>query len=278
MKKYNIKQEINKYIGHFILLLSFILLLFPHFVMLTTSFKSLENIYDQKWFPDYIHFENLIDIWQVSPLYSFLRNSFFITIGAVILILLLGIPAAYATSRFRFHGRNVFLYTSISLQMFGAEIIIIGLFRVILAYRLIDTYLSLVLVNTVFNLPIAIWVFHNYLKSVPMELDLSARVDGAKNLQILLYIIIPIIIPAIIIVAIISYLNTWNEFIVALTFISSPEKKTITIGLFGFIGRWQTKWNYLMLGALISTLPILIFLLLFFKYLKGGLILGSLKE
>lgn len=275
--KYKLKGRLAYIGGNSCLLFILVLLLFPHFVMLTTSLKTLPEAYEQKWLPSSPRFSNFVDVWKAIPLASYLKNSLIITAGTVGLILLLGLPASYATSRMRFRGRKGFLYLAISLQMFGSEIIIVGIFKVMLAYGLVNTYLSLILTNATFNLPIAIWIFHNYLQTVPRDLDESAQVDGATPFQILTRIILPVLMPSVVVVVVISFLNTWNEFLVALVMISDPLKRPITVGLQGFIGLWQTKWNFLMLSALISTVPAVILMGFGFRQMKGGLLLGGIK-
>ncbi len=278
MRVSNIRRAIIKCLSYILLLIILVILLFPHFVMITTSLKSLEDVYDQRWFPSDPQFSNFIEIWKIIPLGKYLSNSLIITCISVLLVLIFSVTTAYATSRLRFKGWNIFLYCAIALQMFGSEIIIVGLFKVMRSYGLINTFLSLILVNTTFNLPMGIWIAHNYFCSVPIEIDESARIDGATHTQILVHILLPVITPIIVIISIITFLNVWNEFLVALTFMSDPLKRPVTVGLHGLIGLWQTKWNYLMLGSLISTVPALIIMLVFFRELKGGLVLGSLKS
>lgn len=264
-------------IGHAILLIIVLVMLFPHLIMMITSLKSIEELYSLSFFPKNPWFGNYVEIWSKIPLLYYLRNSLIIASGATLITVVLALPTAYAIVRMRFKGCNVLLYATMSLKMFGPVIIIIGLFKAIRLYNLIDTYSSLILVNAVFALPIAIWLLCGYIRGITGDLDDAAKIDGASDLQILFRVIVPIAKPAILSVIIITFINSWNEYICALTFISNQYKKPLPVGLSAFIGIWEIQWNHLMGGAIISTIPTAVLLFFLMRKMTGGMMVGAIK-
>ena len=267
------------WLGHLVLLAISVLLLFPHAVMLVTSLKPLAEVYRSppRWLPEVWHWRNYVDVWRDIPFLRYVSNSIFIAGGATLLTTLAAIPAAFAIARQRFRGRAFFLYGAMGLQMFGPEIIIVGLFSAMLLYGLIDKLGALVLVNSAFNLPFSIWLLQGYIRTIPGELDDAARIDGASQFRILTAIIVPLARPAILVAVCVTFINSWNEFFGALALLSDPLKRPITVGLFSFVGLWETKWHLLLTGALLSTVPMILLFFVLLMNLGKNLVSGSVK-
>lgn len=269
----------SRWAGHLTLALIALILIFPHVVMAVTSLKSLKEVYTLplSFFPRILHPENYIQMWFALPLSDYFRSSLIIATGATTLALVLTIPAAYAVARMRFKGHLALLFTALTFQMFGPITIIVGLFKVMNNYRLIDTYLALILINAAFNCPLMLWLLQAYLRGIPISMDESAKIDGASDLRIITSIIVPQLKPAILVAGSMTFVNSWNEYLSALTFISTPFKKPLPVGLTGFVGRYQINWHYLMGGSLVSTIPVAIVFFFCMKYMIGGLMIGSSK-
>ncbi|SDP09519.1 Binding-protein-dependent transport system inner membrane component [Paenibacillus sp. yr247] len=161
--------------------------------------------------------------------------------------------------------------------MFSPIVILVPLYKMFSSYHLLDNQWSLVIVNSTFSVSFAVWFIYTFFNSVPVDIDEAAQIDGASRLQALIRVIGPLALPAIMTSAIFTFINAWNEFLFALTFIQSESKMPLTVGLFSFVGRYDIQWQYLMGAALISTLPVLILFLLIHKQLAKQMMSGAVK-
>ncbi len=254
-------------------------LLFPFAVMISTSLKTLKEVYSPvpHWIPYSFKFGNFLDIFHSFPLLNFFTNSVIIAGGATILSVSLSIPAAYATARLRFTGRKVLLWLFLVVQMFSPVIIVMSLFKIIARLGLLDTYASLIIVNAVFTLAFSIWMMNGYFRSIPLDVEEAAWIDGCTRFQGLLKVVLPMAMPGIVTTVIYSFITAWNEFMFAMTFITSDEKKPITLGLFNFVGRWSVDWHYLMAASLLAVLPAGVLFLVIEVTLVAGHARGAVK-
>ena len=254
-------------------------LLFPIFVMLSTSLKTIDEVYQlpPRWVPSTLAWSNFVDIWVKYPLGPYMRNSFVIGVGTTLLNLLAAIPAGYAVARLHFRGRQTFMLMLLLIQMFSPVIVLIPLFKIMAALHWLDTYWSLIVTNTVFTLAFSIWMLASYFRGIPVEIEEAALVDGCTRVQTIVRIAIPVAAPGVVTTVIYVFITAWNEFIFALTFISRTEMRTLTVGLYNFIGRWTVQWHYLMAAALVGVVPVVILFMLVERHLVRGLALGAVK-
>jgi multiple sugar transport system permease protein len=256
-----------------------LVLLFPFFVMLSTAFKDLNEVYMSPpyWIPHRLAWENFQHIWQKYPLLNYFINSLIVASGATILATVLCVPAAYACARLRFSGRKAILFTMLVVQMFSPIIVVIALYKLVVALGLADTRTSLILVNAVFTLAFAIWMMNGYFSTIPKEIEEAALIDGCTRIQTMTRITLPIAMPGVVTVIIYTFISAWNEFMFALTFINSMEKRPLTLGLYNFVGRWTVSWHYLMAAALLAIIPVIILFMFIEKQLVHGLAGGAVK-
>ena len=251
----------------------------PYLYMILTALKPKGEI--QKipigYLPTEWHWKNFKEVWQVIPLAHYLKSSFIISIGATLIVLLLSIPAAYYVARNQFKGRNIFLLIVLATQMFPATSVIIGIFREIVKFKLVDTYLALILVYAAFSMAFSIWILSSFFASIPKEIEEAAWIDGASRLGTLIKVILPLALPGIVTAFIFSFIAAWNEFVIALTLTSTPDREPLTVGLTSLIGQYQVQWNYMFTGSLIGIIPVVILFASIEKYLVGGLTAGSVK-
>ena len=254
-------------------------LLFPVLVMLSTSLKTIDDVYriPPRWIPSTVAWQNFADIWTRYPLGTYVRNSVIISVGTTVLNLAAAIPAGYAVARLRFRGRQAFMLLLLLIQMFSPVVVLIPLFKIMALLHWLDTYWSLIVTNTVFTLAFSIWMLASYFHAIPMEIEEAALVDGCTWGQTIVRIAIPIAAPGVVTTIIYVFITAWNEFIFALTFISRTEMRTLTVGLYNFIGRWTVQWHYLMAAALVGVVPVVILFMLVERHLVRGLALGAVK-
>jgi multiple sugar transport system permease protein len=256
-----------------------VFLLFPFFVMISTMLKDFDQVYTKPpfWIPKRVTLENFRVIWSKYPMAKYFINSIIIASGATLLNTALCIPAAYAVARLRFHGRKLLLYVFLVVQMFSPVIVIISLFKIMSRLHLLNTYLSLILVNSVFTLAFSIWMLNGYFQSIPKEIEEAALIDGCTRIGTIFRVMLPIAMPGVVTTVIYAFITSWNEFMFALTFIKTMDKRPLTVGLYNFVGRWMVQWQYLMAASFLSIIPVVLLFFFIEKQLVQGLAGGAVK-
>ena len=251
----------------------------PYVEMLITSVKPKREItaIPTEYLPTEWTWHNYIEVWTKIPLLGYIKSSFFIALMATLIVLVLAIPAAYYSARNKFRGRTIFLLLVLVTQMFSPTALVIGIFREIVKFHLVDTYLALILVYAAFNMAFSIWILSSFFASIPVEIEEAAWIDGATRMQTLRKIILPLAIPGVVTAFIFTFIAAWNEFVIALTITSSVNHQPLTVGLTSLIGQYQVQWNFLFTGSLIAIVPVVILFAAIEKYLVGGLTAGSVK-
>jgi multiple sugar transport system permease protein len=254
-------------------------LLFPFFVMISTMLKPHTEVYVSPpyWIPKAAALSNFAKIWTQHPFARYFVNSFVIAAGTTVLTTALCVPAAYAVSRFRFLGRKFLLYLYLVVQMFSPIIVVIALFKIVARLHLLNTYLGLILVNTVFTLSFVTWMLAGYFKTIPVDIEEAALIDGCTRMQTIVRIMIPIAAPGLVTTIIYSFIASWNEFMFALTLVQSIQKTPLTLGLYNFVGRYTTQWEFLTAAAFLAIIPIIVLFLLIEKELVAGIVGGAVK-
>lgn len=248
--------------------------IFPLIVMISTSFKTSQEVYfpPPTFMPREPTTQNYVDIWSVAPLGTYFRNSLIIGFGTTFVSLLLGIPAAYALARFRFGGRHLYLLSLLGIQMFPPIVVILGLFRMVAALNMVDNLLTIIILSAVFSLSFIIWLLTGYFASIPKEIEEAAMMDGNSRVGAMIRMVIPLSWPGLVAVAIFGFLNGWNEFLFALTFLRGQENLPLTIGLYKFITRFQVQWHQLMAASFLTTIVVVVLFMMIQKQLTRGMV------
>jgi len=256
-----------------------LIFLLPYIEMLITSVKSKSEILSipTTFLPTQWTWSNYVTIWKQLPLAQYLQTSIVVSLSATVLVLLLAIPAAYYVGRNTFKGRNAFLLLVLVTQMFSPTSLIIGIFREVIKFHLVNTWTALILIYAAFNMAFSIWILSSFFASIPIEIEEAAWIDGASRFQALRRVILPIALPGLVTAFIFTFISAWNEFVIALTIESSPAHQPITVGLESLIGMYQVQWQYLFAGSLIAIVPVVILFALIEKWLVSGLTAGSVK-
>jgi multiple sugar transport system permease protein len=253
--------------------------IFPLLVMLSTSFKTSQEVYipPPTFMPRAPTIQNYFDIWQVVPLGAYFWNSLLIGLGSTVASLALAIPAAYALARFRFVGKHLYVLFLLGIQMFPPIVLILGLFRVVAGLNLLDNLLTLVVLNAIFSLSFNTWMLMGYFMTIPPEIEEAAMMDGNSRFGAMLRMVMPLSWPGITAVGIFSFMNGWNEFTLPLTFLRSQENLPLTIGLFKFVTRFKVEWHQLMAASFLATLVVVVLFMLVQEQLTRGMVAISEK-
>ncbi len=263
----------------FPILMALILLiaLFPIYWILITSFKTpVENILPTPTlFPKKFTFENYRKIFTSGSLRS-LWNSMFVTASATLLSLSLAFPAAYALvrHRFRLNFNVLFLVWIILVKMLPPVVLAVPLFDMFSKMKLTNNLIGLVLVFQVYTLPYCIWMLFGFVKSLPLEFEEAAEIDGATRLQILRLIALPLVRTGIAATAIFCIIVAWDEFLFTMLFIRSPELLTLPLAIANYIGEFETLWGQLMGIGMLATIPIVLFSRIVYRQMTSAYSLG----
>ena len=263
-------------------LLAFLfVLLFPFYWMGVTTFKPDNELLSRDGNPFWIisptlaHIEKLLFKTEYP---QWMWNTVLVSVTATFFSLLASIFAAYAIERLRFSGaKNVGLGIFLA-YLVPPSILFIPLASVVFQMGLFDTRLALILTYPTFLIPFCTWLLMGYFRSIPMELEECALIDGANRWEILVKIILPLAVPGLISAGIFAFTLSWNEFIYALTFVSSSEMKTLPVGVVTELVEGDVyHWGALMAGALFGSLPVAVIYSFFVEYYVSGMT-GSVKE
>jgi len=252
---------------------------FPIYWMLTTALSSDADLFADtpRLIPDLSRMDVFVEALTEGPTLIWLANSAAIAAGTTVASIALGIPLAYALSRFSFRGKIVVGLLLLMTQMLPEALMVVPLFSLYRRFDLLDSLGGLVLANTAFVLPIVALVLKGAIDGIPRELEEAARVDGARPLGVLLRINIPLIAPAIAAAAVIAFFHAWNEYVFAVTFIFDKGLQPVSVGLAGFVGEQGTSIQTIMAVAFMFTLPAVAFYLFAQKYVVAGMTAGAVK-
>lgn len=252
---------------------------FPVYWMLGTSLGTEESLYGgaQPLVPEFGNAGQWGAFISDIPILRWLGNSFVIAAGTTVLSLVLATLAAYALSRYRFHGRGVAGFIFFSTQMLPEALIIVPLYAIFAGAGLLNSHWGLVLADTAFVMPVSMFIIKSGIDKIPYEIEESARIDGCSRVRILGTIVIPLVMPSIAAAAVIAFFDGWNEFMFANTFISNSDLWPAPVGLSSFLGQFYTPMNVVMLCALLFALPAIVFFLWAQRGIVSGLTAGSVK-
>jgi multiple sugar transport system permease protein len=259
-------------------------LLFPFYWMIITTVRPDAELYRPWNAPNYAPFwtthptsEHILYLLQETLFSTWMLNTMIIAIVSTIISLFCGLLAGYALSRLKFRyagtlGTGIFI-----TYLVPQTLLFIPLADIIRNFRLGDTPWALILTYPTFLIPFCTWLMMGYFKAIPKELEECARIDGASRLKAMVYIIFPIAVPGILSAGIFAFTLSWNEFIYALVFLSSPEQKTVPVGVTSELIRGDVFfWGPLMAGALLGSIPVALVYSFFVEHYVAGMT-GSVK-
>ncbi len=256
-------------------------LLFPFYWMIVTTFKPNEELLSREGNPFWVKNPTLAHLKKLlfdTAYPDWLLNTMVVSVVATCLSLFAAVLAAYSIERLRFKGSRYVGLSIFLAYLVPPSILFIPLAAIVYKLQLFDSRLALILTYPTFLIPFATWLLMGYFKSIPLELEECALIDGATRLQILVKIILPLAVPGLISAGIFAFTLSWNEFIYALTFISSSEVKTVPVAVVTELVEGDVyHWGSLMAGALLGSLPVAVLYSFFVEYYVSGLT-GAVKE
>ena len=274
VKKKNTRNTVLRVLLYVVIIAICLITLYPYFVTVCTALKSRAEIFSMNGtiFPVEAIWSNFTDVGNgpIAELHCDQEAS-------TLLAMVCGIPAAYALSRMKFKGQTAFLGFVIVSQMFAPVVLLIGIYKVMMAFHLTNSIIGLIFINAAFNQAFAIWLLRGTFLSISPEMEQAATIDGCNRVHALLRILLPVAAPGIVTALIFVFINAWNEYTVALTLISTDTFKPLTVGINIFNGYNMIEWQYLFAASLYAIVPVVILFVGIEKNLVGGLTSGGVK-
>lgn len=256
-----------------------VICVFPFYNAILTSLRTGQDLFLTSYLPTTFHWENYISALGENGVGRSLLNSFLVATITVGICLLVSITAAFALARVRFRGRKYILFTILCVSMFPQVAVLSGMFELVRFLGLYDSIGSLILSYTTFSLPFTVWVLTTFMRSLPVELEEAAIVDGASLWVIITKVFAPIMGPSLVTTGLLAFIGAWNEFMFALTFIISNENRTVpvAIGMLQGTSQYELPWGHIMAASVVVTIPIIVLVLIFQKRIVSGLTAGAVK-
>ncbi|WP_413737149.1 carbohydrate ABC transporter permease [Sodalis sp. RH21] len=256
-----------------------IICLFPFYYAILTSLRTGQELILPNFIPSGFHWSNYATALIDNGIARSLLNSVLVATVTVTICLLISITAAFALARIPFKGRKYLLFTILCVSMFPQVAILSGMFELVRFIGLYDSLGALVVSYTTFSLPFTVWVLTTFMKSIPIELEEAAIVDGASTWIIIRRVFAPVMAPALVTTGLLTFIGAWNEFMFALTFVISGDKRTVPVAISMLRGasQYELPWGSIMAASVVVTLPIVILVLIFQRRIVSGLTSGAVK-
>jgi multiple sugar transport system permease protein len=276
----NVRKYLSKTTIHFLIIVYIVFLLFPLVWVVSSSLKSTPEIYSGSptILPQQITFDHYVSVIEGQQVFLTMWNSVIVGIVSTILVLLIAVPSAYAMVRYKSIINNGILGWILVSQIFPVILVMIPLYVLLRYMGLTDSLFGLTLIYVVWSLPFVLWMMHGYVKSIPIELEEAAVIDGATRTEVIFKVIMPLLLPAIGASALFAFISAWNEFFFAFVLMKSPTLATLQVELARYTGmEGQARTGPLAAASVIATIPSIILFVFMRKWLTTGLVSGALK-
>lgn len=267
----------HKRVFLYILLIAYgLITLYPLLQGVFTSFKSLNEIYQGALTPpSTMHWHNYVEAWTRGGFGVCFWNTIIVTVLSVAGTVFFSSMAGYVLARHVFWGDNALLMYFLAGLMLPYRLAIIPLFVLLRDLHLLDNLFGLACAYIGSSIPFSVFIFSNYFRYLPKEIEEAAIIDGASVFRIYLQVLLPLVRPALATVATVVFVWVWNDVFLPLVLIQSPEKRTLMLGLNAFFGRYLNEWNLILAGANITLIPVIFFYIFASRQFIEGLVLGA---
>lgn len=257
----------------------FIIFFFPFFWIISSAFKSPQEIIQKNStiIPRSFTFEHFEKILFSSDFLIYLKNSLIVSFFSMFIAVILSIFAAYGLHKLKFYGNKLVERSLLVTYAFPGVILLIPMYLMLGKMGLLNSYFALILINVTFSTPFAVWMLKAFFKTIPYDIEEAAMIDGASKMTILFKIIFPLALPGIASVSIFCFIISWTEYMFASIMISGDDLKTLPVGLASIVGQYQIDWGFLLAGATLASLPVIILFIFVGKYFVSGLTDGAVK-
>lgn len=252
---------------------------FPVYWMVNTAFKPGKDMITvtPEFWPKHFSLTNFRTVVDDHTFWQAARNSLIVTVSTVILAMAVAFFAAVAIARFRFHGRRLFIFAVMVVQMVPLVAIVIPVFLTLSDLHLADKLVGLVIAYLAFSLPFAVWTLRGFVSNIPRELEEAAMVDGCTRVGAFIKVVLPLVLPGLVATSIYTMILAWNEYMIAYFLISSEQNQTLPLWLTRFTLSEGVQWGPLMAGSTLMAIPVVVFFMLIQRRVASGLTAGAVK-
>lgn len=272
-------KHMTDILAYTILVLLLIFSVFPFIWLFFSSFKTLPDFVNNasKILPEKFTFGNYIRVIKDFGFAVYLRNSAVVSISAMVISIVLSSMAAYSVVRFFPRVGKRITNLIIVAYMFPPILLAVPYVMVVSMIRLTNSLVGLTIVYLSFTVPYCVWMLTGYFRSVPVEIEEAARIDGATRFQTFIRITLPLVVPGLVATAVFAFINAWNEFLYSLVLISSGSKKTVSVALYSLVGGETLQYGELTAASVLVVIPTIILFFCIQKRLVSGLTSGAIK-
>ena len=270
---------LEKTLAYGVLVALAIAVLFPFYWMIITSFKTedqMRSVVSMFW-PSPFALENYQQLLAKTEFAAWYGNSVFVAVSSTLVATAVGTIGAYALARLRFLGRGFMASATLITYLVPPSILFIPLYKQMQGLGMANSLAGLIAAYPSFTVPFVTWLLMGYFESIPEELEEAAMIDGATRFGAFCRIVLPLSAPGVLAAGLYAFTQAWNEFLYALVFITDGKLRTLPVGLASFITGDVYGWGYLMSGAVLTTLPVIVAYIYLQKYMVEGLTAGSVK-
>ncbi|MFT9004831.1 MAG: carbohydrate ABC transporter permease [Liquorilactobacillus hordei] len=281
MKKILMKKRLNKpnyTLTAVLMVIAIFVILGPLYMALVISLKNPSDMGNVLSLPKHIQWSNFSEAWKMTDYSRMFLNTFFITIVNIIFTILTNSMAAYAITRNRKKNKffNVLYYYFISAMFIPFNVIMLPLVKEVSAFHM-DNVFGITFLYIVFGLPMNTFLYSGFIKQIPTALEEAAVIDGATPLQVFFKVIFPLMKPMHATVAILSFMWTWNDFLMPLVLLSNPKDQTLQLAQYVFQGQFSTNYNLAFASYVLVLAPVLLMYIFFQRYIISGVVSGAVK-
>lgn len=256
-------------------------LLFPVFWIVVTSLKTEQEIFriPPTIIPEQLNLNSYaaqVENGDFNMFHSFF-NSFIISMGAMVIAVVLAVPASYGIAKYKFKWRGMMLLGFLVTQMLPVAVLLTPMFMMFKGMHVYNTPIAAIIADATIGIPFSILILKNYFASIPKELEEAAYIDGCNRFTAFVRVLIPVAKPGVMVCAIFSFLYAWGDLAYGMTFIIDQQKRPITAGIFNFMGQYGTKWSYLTAFAVVTIIPVTLIFIFMQKYIISGMTSGAVK-
>ena len=258
--------------------------LFPFIWMISTSLKTNAEIYsvNPSFIPKDSTMSGYVNMFTTeTATFDFKQwaaNSVFVAFFTTAFSMIIAVLGGYGISRYRFKGRGALTYIVLTTQVLPGSLLMIPLYIIMSNFGLLDTKTGLMLAYVTFTVPFCTWMMKGFFDSIPVSLEEAAKVDGAGTLRCFFTVVLPLTVPGLVSTGLFAFINGWNEYLFASSFMQSYSNWTLPVGIASFKGQYATDWGTLMAGSVLITIPVVILFLCLQKHLVGGMTAGAVKQ
>ena len=273
------KINSNNILFYFSISIIVIIFFFPFFWIISSSFKLPQEIISKipTYFPHSFTLEHYNKLILTSDFIKYLINSLIVSFLSMFISVIISLLAAYGLHKLKFYGNKAVEHSLLITYAFPGVILLIPMYLMLSKIGLLNSYLALIIINVTFASPFAVWMLKAFFKMIPIEVEEAAYIDGASRLRILFSIIIPLAAPGIASIAIFCFIISWTEYMFASVLISGDDLRTLPVGLAAIVGQYQIDWGFLLAGATLASLPVIVLFIFVGKYFVSGLTEGAIK-